>query len=73
MKNNNDREYYSLDDADLQNHLASNLGSYCSSELVEQKDYSLESIRSFDEGFNISLRVENLYSSESYLVENFVA
>ncbi len=73
MKYYKEKEIYYLDDACLQNHLASNLGRYYSSDLVEQKDYSLEGIRFLNEGVNISLRVENLYSSESYLVEKFVA
>ena len=73
MRNYKEKEIYCLDDTELQNHLASNLGRYYSSDLVEQRDYSLKGINFFDEGVNISLRVENLYSSESYLVEKFVA
>ena len=73
MRNYKEKEIYCLDDAGLQNHLASNLGRYYSSDLVEQKDYYLEGIRFLNEGVNISLRVENLYSSESYLVDKFVA
>lgn len=73
MRNNKEKEIYYFDYDGLQNHLASNLGRYYSSDLVEQEDCSLEGIRFFNEGVNISLRVENLYSSESYLVEKFVA
>ena len=73
MKNYKEKEIYCLDDAELQNHLASNLGRFYSSDLVEQKDYSLEGIYFLNEYVNISLRVENLYNSESYLVEKFVA
>ena len=73
MKNYKEKEIYCLDDTELQNHLASNLGRFYSSDLVEQKDYSLEEINFLDEGVNISLRVENLYNSESYLVQKFVA
>ena len=73
MKSYEENEIYCLDDYELQNHLASNLGRFYDSNFVEQKDYSLEGIHFLDEGVNISLRVENLYSSESYLLEKFVA
>lgn len=73
MRNYKEKEIYCLDDAELHNHLASNLGRFYSSDLVEQMDYSLEEIHFLDEGVNISLRVENLYNSESYLVQQFVA
>lgn len=73
MRNYKEKEIYCLDDAELQNHLASNLGRFYNSNFEEQKDYSLEGIHFLDEGVNISLRVENLYSSESYLVEKYVA
>ena len=73
MRNYKGKEIYCLDDAELQNHLASSFGRLYSSDLVEQKDYSLEGIHFLDEGVNISLRVENLFTSESYLVEKFVA
>lgn len=73
MRNYKEKEIYCLDDAELQNHLASNFGRFYSSDLVEQKDYSLEGIHFLDEGVNISLRVENLFTSESYLVDKFVA
>ena len=73
MRNYKEKEIYCLDDAELQNNLASNFGRFYSSDLVEQKDYSLEGIHFLDEGVNISLRVENLFTSESYLVDKFVA
>lgn len=73
MKNYKENEIWYLDDAELQEHLASNFGRFHSSNLVEQKDYSLEDISFSDEGVSISLRVENLYNSESYLVQKFVA
>lgn len=73
MKNYIENEIWYLDDVELQYHLASNLGRFYSSDLVEQKDYSLEDISFSDEGVSISLRVENLYNSESYLVQKFVA
>ena len=73
MKNYKENEIWYLDDVELQYHLASNLGMFYSSDLVEQKDYSLEDISFLDEGVSISLRVENLYNSESYLVQKFVA
>ncbi len=73
MRNYKEKEIYCLDDAELQYHLASNLGRLYSSDLVEQKDYSLEEISFLDEGVNISLRVENLFNSESYLIQKFVA
>ena len=73
VKSYKENEIYCLDDYELQNHLASNLGRFYDSNFVEQKDYSLEGIHFLDEGVNISLRVENLYSSESYLLEKFVA
>lgn len=73
MRNYKEEEIYCLDDVELQNHLASNLGRFYPSDLVEQKDYSLEGIHYFNEGVNISLRVENLYNSESYLIQKYVA
>ncbi len=73
MKRYEEKEIYCLDDVELQNHLAFNLGRYYSSDLVEQRDYSLEGISCYEDGINISLRVENLYNSESYLVQRFVA
>lgn len=73
MKSYNEKEIYCLDDYELQDHLASNLGRFYSSDLVEQKDYSLEDIKFMDDGINISLRVENLFNSESYMLQKFVA
>jgi hypothetical protein len=73
MKRYEEKEIYCLDDVELQKHLASNLGRYYSSDLVEQRDYSLEGISCYEDGINISLRVENLYNSESYLVQRVVA
>jgi len=73
MKSYKEKEIYCLDDFELQDHLAANLGRFYASDLVEQKDYSLEDIRFLEDGINISLRVENLFNSESYLVQKFVA
>ena len=73
MKRYEEKEIYCLDNVELQEHLASNLGRYYSSDLVEHRDYSLEGISCYEDGINISLRVENLYNSESYLVQMFVA
>lgn len=73
MKSYKNENIYSLDDLELQEHLASNLGRYYSPDLVEQKDYSLEDISFQNDGINISVRIKNLYNSESYVVQKFVA
>ena len=73
MRNNREKEIYCLDDEELQNYLAFNSGRYYDSDLVEQREYSLEKVHFSEDGINISLRIENLYNSESYLIQKFVA
>ncbi len=47
---------------------------FYSSDWSNQKEYSLESVSFTDDGeVNYSLRVENLFNSDSYLVQRLVA
>ena len=73
MRNYREKEIYCLDDEELQNYLAFNSGRYYDSDLVEQREYSLEEVHFSEDGINISLRIENLYNSESYLIQKIVA
>lgn len=73
MRNCKEKEIYCLDDEELQNYLAFNSGRYYDSDLVEQREYSLEEVHFSEDGINISLRIENLYNSESYLIQKIVA
>ncbi len=73
MKNIERTDLYCLDDMELQNYLSANLKSLYTSDLVEQTDYCLESIYALEDGINISLRVENLYNSETLFYQKFVA
>lgn len=46
---------------------------YYASNYFEQKEYSLESLSFQDNGFTISVRVNDLSYNEDYLVNRFVA
>lgn len=73
MKTN--RSYYDFyaDDFYREDYENSRRNGYYASNYYDQKEYSLESLSFQDDGFTVSIHVQNLSSNEDYLLNQFVA